>query len=74
MCFLGLCNIALFFCTKAILNPFHVVFIQEPILNVIDLKEIHSEIKFKVPDPILFNNSHDGVDMVSLQYILWVVG
>ncbi|XP_032393686.1 proteasome activator complex subunit 3 [Etheostoma spectabile] len=38
-------------------------FLKEPILNVIDLKEIHSEIKFKVPDPILFNNSHDGVDM-----------
>ncbi|XP_018553984.1 proteasome activator complex subunit 3 [Lates calcarifer] len=38
-------------------------FLKEPILNVIDLKEIHSEINFKVPDPILFTNSHDGMDM-----------
>lgn len=37
-------------------------FLKEPILNVTDLKEIHSEIKFKVPEPILFTNSHDGVD------------
>lgn len=57
------------FCTFFIL--FHVIFIQEPILNVIDLKEIHSEINFKVPDPILFTNSHDGMDMVSLQSVMW---
>ncbi|XP_039973895.1 proteasome activator complex subunit 3-like isoform X2 [Xiphias gladius] len=38
-------------------------FLKEPILNVSDLKEIHSEIKFKVPDSILFTNSYDGVDM-----------
>uniref|UniRef100_G3NQK7 Proteasome activator complex subunit 3 n=1 Tax=Gasterosteus aculeatus aculeatus TaxID=481459 RepID=G3NQK7_GASAC len=37
-------------------------FLKEPILNVKDLKEIHSEIKFTVPEPILFTNSHDGVD------------
>ncbi|XP_042247691.1 proteasome activator complex subunit 3-like [Thunnus albacares] len=37
-------------------------FLKEPILNVTDLKEIHSEIKFKVPEPILFTNSHDGLD------------
>ncbi|XP_071403056.1 proteasome activator complex subunit 3-like isoform X2 [Centroberyx affinis] len=37
-------------------------FLKEPVLNVSDLKEIHSEIKFKVPDPILFTNSHDGLD------------
>ncbi|KAL7377470.1 hypothetical protein ABVT39_000151 [Epinephelus coioides] len=35
---------------------------REPILNVTDLKEIHSEIKFRVPEPIIFTNSHDGVD------------
>lgn len=46
------------------------IFIQENILNVSDLKEIHSEIQFQLPDPIRFTNSHDGVDMVSLQYIL----
>ncbi|KAM4635730.1 proteasome activator complex subunit 3-like [Polymixia lowei] len=38
-------------------------FLKEPILNVTDLKEIHSEIKFKVPDSIVFTNSHDGLDM-----------
>ncbi|KAF3845770.1 hypothetical protein F7725_002848 [Dissostichus mawsoni] len=37
-------------------------FLREPILNVTDLKEIHSEIKFRVPEPILFTNSHDGMD------------
>uniref|UniRef100_A0A8C3G365 Proteasome activator complex subunit 3 n=1 Tax=Cyclopterus lumpus TaxID=8103 RepID=A0A8C3G365_CYCLU len=45
-------------------------FLKEPILNVTDLKDIHSEIKFKVPEPILFTNSHDVGDMVSLQCIL----
>uniref|UniRef100_A0A8C7U5J3 Proteasome activator complex subunit 3 n=1 Tax=Oncorhynchus mykiss TaxID=8022 RepID=A0A8C7U5J3_ONCMY len=38
-------------------------FLKEPILNVADLKEIHSEINIKVPDPIILNNSHDGVDV-----------
>uniref|UniRef100_A0A671UN81 Proteasome activator complex subunit 3 n=1 Tax=Sparus aurata TaxID=8175 RepID=A0A671UN81_SPAAU len=40
-------------------------FLKEPIFNVTDLKEIHSEIKCKVPEPILFTNSHDGIDMNS---------
>ncbi|KAM8724005.1 proteasome activator complex subunit 3-like [Acanthopagrus latus] len=38
-------------------------FLKEPIFNVADLKEIHSEIKCKVPEPILFTNSHDGIDI-----------
>ncbi|XP_026217295.1 proteasome activator complex subunit 3-like isoform X1 [Anabas testudineus] len=38
-------------------------FLEENILNVSDLKEIHSEIQFQLPDPIRFTNSHDGVDM-----------
>ncbi|XP_056143721.1 proteasome activator complex subunit 3-like [Lampris incognitus] len=38
-------------------------FLKESILNMTDLKEIHSEIKFKVPEPILFSNCHDGLDM-----------
>ncbi|CAB1341851.1 unnamed protein product [Coregonus sp. 'balchen'] len=38
-------------------------FLKEPILNVADLKEIHSEINVKVPDPIILNNSHDGLDV-----------
>uniref|UniRef100_A0A8C7UDV8 Proteasome activator complex subunit 3 n=1 Tax=Oncorhynchus mykiss TaxID=8022 RepID=A0A8C7UDV8_ONCMY len=38
-------------------------FLKEPILNVADLKDIHSEINVKVPDPIILNNSHDGVDV-----------
>ncbi|KAG8006746.1 Proteasome activator complex subunit 3 [Nibea albiflora] len=36
---------------------------KEPIFNVTDLKEIHSEIKCKIPEPIVFTNSHDGMDM-----------
>ncbi|XP_070704686.1 proteasome activator complex subunit 3-like [Pempheris klunzingeri] len=35
-------------------------FLKEPIFNVTDLKEIHSEIKCKVPEPIVFTNSLDG--------------
>ncbi|KAM6957447.1 proteasome activator complex subunit 3-like [Aplochiton taeniatus] len=38
-------------------------FLKEPILNVVDLKDIHSEINFKVPEPVLLTNSHDGMDM-----------
>ncbi|XP_056263710.1 proteasome activator complex subunit 3-like [Pseudoliparis swirei] len=38
-------------------------FLKEPILNVSDLKDIHSEIKFKVPEPVLFTNSHEGGDV-----------
>ncbi|CAL8271636.1 unnamed protein product [Lota lota] len=38
-------------------------FLKEPILNVEDLKEIHSEIIARVPDPILFTNSHHGLDL-----------
>lgn len=37
-------------------------FLKEPILNVTELKDIHSEITFKVPDPILFTNCLDGLD------------
>lgn len=60
------------FVHKSVFNLFHVVHIQEPIFNVADLKEIHSEIKCKVPEPILFTNSHDGIDIVSLKYLLSV--
>ncbi|KAG7278751.1 hypothetical protein CRUP_008363, partial [Coryphaenoides rupestris] len=35
----------------------------EPILNVEDLKEIHSEITVRVPEPVLFTNSHHGLDL-----------
>ncbi|KAM3864150.1 proteasome activator complex subunit 3-like [Diretmus argenteus] len=40
-------------------------FLKEPILNVSDLKEIHSDITFKIPDPILLSNSHDGLDTLN---------
>uniref|UniRef100_A0A8C8IWX1 Proteasome activator complex subunit 3 n=1 Tax=Oncorhynchus tshawytscha TaxID=74940 RepID=A0A8C8IWX1_ONCTS len=46
-------------------------FLKEPILNVADLKEIHSEINIKVPDPIILNNSHDGVDVVSSWILIY---
>uniref|UniRef100_A0A668ALM9 Proteasome activator complex subunit 3 n=1 Tax=Myripristis murdjan TaxID=586833 RepID=A0A668ALM9_9TELE len=44
-------------------------FLKEPILNVAELKEIHSDITFKIPEPILFTNCHDGLDTVSLYRI-----
>ena len=47
------------------LNAFF--FLQEPILNVQDLKEIQSEITLIVPDPVTFTNSHDGMEVVSTE-------
>ncbi|KAJ3608359.1 hypothetical protein NHX12_025407 [Muraenolepis orangiensis] len=37
-------------------------FLKDPILNICDLKEIHSEINLTVPDPILVSDLHDGLD------------
>ncbi|XP_028332287.1 proteasome activator complex subunit 3 [Gouania willdenowi] len=37
-------------------------FLKDPIINISDLKEIHSEINLTVPDPILLPNLHDGLD------------
>jgi len=37
-------------------------FLKDPILNITELKEIHSEINLTVPDPILLSNLHDGLD------------
>ncbi|NXP88105.1 PSME3 protein, partial [Passerina amoena] len=36
--------------------------LQEPILNIHDLTQIHSDMNLPVPDPILLTNSHDGLD------------
>ena len=41
---------------------------QEPILNIHDLTQIHSDMNLPVPDPILLTNSHDGLDGVSVLY------
>ncbi|XP_062387619.1 proteasome activator complex subunit 3-like [Sardina pilchardus] len=38
-------------------------FLKEPILNVQDFKEIQSELNVIVPDPVVFTNSHDGMDV-----------
>ncbi|XP_023670150.1 proteasome activator complex subunit 3 isoform X1 [Brienomyrus brachyistius] len=38
-------------------------FLKDPILNIQELKEIHSEINLTVPDPILLTNSHDGLEV-----------
>uniref|UniRef100_A0A8C3CEC2 Proteasome activator complex subunit 3 n=1 Tax=Cairina moschata TaxID=8855 RepID=A0A8C3CEC2_CAIMO len=35
---------------------------EEPILNIHDLTQIHSDMNLPVPDPILLTNSHDGLD------------
>uniref|UniRef100_F7E6H1 Proteasome activator complex subunit 3 n=1 Tax=Callithrix jacchus TaxID=9483 RepID=F7E6H1_CALJA len=37
-------------------------FLKEPILNIHDLTQIHSDMNLPVPDPILLTNSHDGLD------------
>ncbi|KAM9559397.1 proteasome activator complex subunit 3-like isoform 2-T2 [Salvelinus alpinus] len=37
--------------------------LQDPILNICELKEIHSEINLAVPDPILLSNLHDGLEV-----------
>ncbi|XP_041716191.1 proteasome activator complex subunit 3 isoform X1 [Coregonus clupeaformis] len=38
-------------------------FLKDPILNICELKEIHSEINLTVPDPILLSNHlHDGLE------------
>uniref|UniRef100_A0A8D3A1C2 Proteasome activator complex subunit 3 n=1 Tax=Scophthalmus maximus TaxID=52904 RepID=A0A8D3A1C2_SCOMX len=37
-------------------------FLKDPIINITDLKEIHSEINLTVPDPILLSNLNDGLD------------
>ncbi|KAI3365485.1 hypothetical protein L3Q82_010576, partial [Scortum barcoo] len=37
-------------------------FLKDPIINISELKEIHSEINLTVPDPILLSNLHDGLD------------
>ncbi|XP_056403846.1 proteasome activator complex subunit 3 [Hyla sarda] len=42
-------------------------FLKEPMLNVQDLSQIHSEMNLPVPDPILLSNSHDGIDAPSLK-------
>ncbi|KAM3591846.1 uncharacterized protein V6R79_008288 [Siganus canaliculatus] len=37
-------------------------FLKDPIINITELKEIHSEINLTVPDPILLPNLHDGLE------------
>lgn len=37
-------------------------FLKDPIINIKELKEIHSEINITVPDPILLPNLHDGLE------------
>ncbi|KAG8446619.1 hypothetical protein GDO86_014174 [Hymenochirus boettgeri] len=36
--------------------------LKEPMLNVQDLSQIHSEMNLPVPDPIILTNSHDGLE------------
>ncbi|KAG7263181.1 hypothetical protein CRUP_035759 [Coryphaenoides rupestris] len=37
-------------------------FLKDPIINICELKEIHSEINLTVPDPILISDLHDGLE------------
>lgn len=43
-------------------------FIQDPAINITELKEIHSEINLTVPEPILLSNLHDGLQSVRFQF------
>lgn len=45
-----------------------IVDFQDPIINIANLKEIHSEINLTVPDPILLSNLQDGLEAVSLHF------
>ncbi|XP_074476235.1 proteasome activator complex subunit 3 [Sebastes fasciatus] len=51
--------VAIFF-PKKLLELDH--FLKDPIINIADLKEIHSEINLTVPDPILLSSLHDGLE------------
>ncbi|XP_018410782.1 PREDICTED: proteasome activator complex subunit 3 [Nanorana parkeri] len=42
-------------------------FLKEPMLNIQDLTQIHSEMNLPVPDPILLTNSHDRLDGPNLK-------
>ncbi|XP_036428709.1 proteasome activator complex subunit 3 [Colossoma macropomum] len=37
-------------------------FLKDPLINIRELKEIHSEINLAVPDPILLTDIHDGLE------------
>ncbi|XP_015683581.1 proteasome activator complex subunit 3 isoform X1 [Protobothrops mucrosquamatus] len=37
-------------------------FLKDPILNIHDLTQIHSDMNLPILDPILLTNSHDGLD------------
>lgn len=45
-----------------------ICFIQDPAINITELKEIHSEINLTVPEPILLPNLHDGLQSVRFQF------
>ncbi|KAM6964521.1 proteasome activator complex subunit 3 [Tautogolabrus adspersus] len=53
-------NLVASFFPKKLLELDH--FLKDPIINISDLKEIHSEINLTVPDPILLPNLHDGLE------------
>uniref|UniRef100_A0A3Q3F5C8 Proteasome activator complex subunit 3 n=1 Tax=Labrus bergylta TaxID=56723 RepID=A0A3Q3F5C8_9LABR len=53
-------NLVASFFPKKLLELDH--FLKDPIINISDLKEIHSDINLTVPDPILLPNLHDGLE------------
>lgn len=53
-------NLVANFFPKKLLELDH--FLKDPILNICELKEIHSEINLTVPDPILLSDIHDGLE------------
>ncbi|XP_046888268.1 proteasome activator complex subunit 3 [Hypomesus transpacificus] len=53
-------NLVANFFPKKLLELDH--FLKDPMLNICELKEIHSEINLTVPDPILLSDLHDGLE------------
>ena len=47
------------------------VVFQDPMLNICELKEIHSEINLTVPDPILLSDLHDGLEAVRTEIYIF---
>lgn len=51
----------MFCCLKMVIAVFP---LQDPSINISELKDIHSEINLTVPDPILVPHLHDGLETV----------
>lgn len=67
---MDLTRVPLSYCTVLVDPNLEVILmlcsIQDPAINIAELKDIHSEINLTVPDPILLPNLHDGLEAVRI--------